>query len=135
MSQEDVEIVREALNAWIEVDEGLADPGRLAEFMSPDAVFMGDVLETDIRGLDGFLEWRAGWIAAYDDWSYSAEDVVDAGSGRVVATFHQRGRLRGTESWVEMRYAIEYTVENGLITRGRVYATPEEALKAAGLSE
>jgi hypothetical protein len=36
---------------------------------------------------------------------------------------------------VEWRYAIVYTVEEGLMTRGRVYLTPDEALKAAGLSD
>jgi hypothetical protein len=33
------------------------------------------------------------------------------------------------------RYAIVYTVDGGLIRRAQVYATPEEALVAAGLSE
>jgi hypothetical protein len=47
----------------------------------------------------------------------------------------QRGRLRGSDSWIEWRYGIVYTVEEGLIRRGKVYATPEEALEAAGLSE
>jgi hypothetical protein len=48
----------------------------------------------------------------------------------VVATFHQRGKPHGSDSWVEMDYAIVYTVEEGLITRGKVYATPKEALEA-----
>jgi hypothetical protein len=37
MSEENVELVRQALNAWIEVDEGLAHTGRLYEFFAPDA--------------------------------------------------------------------------------------------------
>jgi hypothetical protein len=39
MSQENVEIVRLALNRWIEVDEGLADVDALYEFFAPDGVF------------------------------------------------------------------------------------------------
>jgi ketosteroid isomerase-like protein len=58
-----------------------------------------------------------------------------AGADRVVATFHQRGRLRGSDSWVEWHYGIVYVVEAGLITGGRVYPTPEDALKAAGPRE
>ena len=34
-----------------------------------------------------------------------------------------------------MRVAIVYTVRNGLIVRGREYATREQALEAAELSE
>ncbi len=50
-------------------------------------------------------------------------------------TFQQRGKPRGSDSWVEWRYGIIYTVEEQLITRGKVYGTPEETLEAAGLSE
>jgi hypothetical protein len=34
-----------------------------------------------------------------------------------------------------MHYGLVYTVEKGLISRADFYATPEEALEAAGLSE
>jgi ketosteroid isomerase-like protein len=141
MSEENVELVRQALNAWIEVDEGLADPERLYEFFGPDSIIdMGNVLEvagpgkSELRG-DEFLEWRAAWIDTFDDYSYRAEKILDAGANRVVGLFHQRGKPRGTDSWVEWRYGLVYTVEDGFITRGKVYSTPEEALEAAGLSE
>ena len=52
-----------------------------------------------------------------------------------MAIFHQRGKPHGSNSWVEMRYGIGYTVEEELITGGNLYATPEDALEAAGLSE
>ena len=135
MSQENVEIVRAALAAWVEVDEGLIAPDRLSEFYARDAEFTGELLETGIRGLDGFLEWWAGWIEAYDDWSYEAEKILDAGANGVAVTFHQRGRVRGGEAWVEMRYGIVYSVEAGLVTGARVYSTPAEALEAAGVRE
>ena len=137
MSRENVEVVRDALNAWIEVDEGLAEPDRLAEFFVPDAIFaMGKRLGgAELRGVDEFLAWRATWIEPYEEWSYSAEKILDAGANRVVAMFHQRGKLRDSDSWLEWDYGIVYTVEEGLITRGEVYATPVEALEAAGLSE
>jgi hypothetical protein len=34
-----------------------------------------------------------------------------------------------------MDYGMVYTVEEGLISRAAFYATPEQALEAAGLSE
>ncbi len=46
MSEQNVEIVRQTLNAFIEVDEGLADLDRMEEFFTPDAVLdMGNILE------------------------------------------------------------------------------------------
>jgi ketosteroid isomerase-like protein len=135
-----VEIVRQFIAAFIEVDEGLVDLQRLAEFYAPDGTF--DLLaysgwpgQTTFRGLDEFLKFRASWMEPYDDWSYEAKEILDAGASRVVVTFHQRGRPRDSDSWVEMDYSIVYTVEGGLIRRAKVYATPEEALEAVGLSE
>jgi ketosteroid isomerase-like protein len=140
MSQENVEIVRQFLAAYIEVDEGLADPQRLTEFYAPDGIFdleaySGWLGQPKFRGVDEFFEFRAAWIAPYDDWSYEAKEILGAGANRVVVTFHQRGRPRDSDSWVEMDYGIVYTVEGGLITRAKMYGTPDEALEAAGLSE
>jgi ketosteroid isomerase-like protein len=141
MSEEKVEIVRQSLNAWIEVDEGLAHADRMYEYFAPDAVFETQDLPDfsgsggELHSIDEFLEWRATWIALFDDWSYRPEKILDAGGDKVVGTFFQRGKLRGSDSWVDMHYAIVYTVEEGLITRGRMYLNREEGLKAAGLAE
>ncbi|HXF00426.1 MAG TPA: nuclear transport factor 2 family protein [Solirubrobacterales bacterium] len=140
MSQENVEVVRDSLNAWIEVDEGLADVQRLSEFLAPGATwdmgtYSGWPGQREFRGMDEFLAFRAAWMEAYDDFSYEVKKILDAGGNRVAATFHQRGKPRGSDSWVEMYYGIVYTIEGGLIQRGQVYATPDEALEAAGLSE
>jgi ketosteroid isomerase-like protein len=140
MSEENVVLVQEFLNAFIEVDEGLADASRLHPFFIQDATLdLSGAFEvagkTETHGLDEFLEWRAAWIEAFDDYSYSPEKILDAGANRVVATFRQRGKPHGADSWVEMRYGFIYTVEDGLITRAKIYGTAEEALEAAGLSE
>ena len=141
MSEENVEIVRQSLNAWVEVDEGLADRERMYEFFAPDVVFNAPELPDaapgggELHGIDELLEWRAGWIAMFEDWSYSPERFIDAGANRVLVTFHQRGKLRGTEDWLDMHYGIVYVVEEGRITEGTAYITKEAAFEAAGLSE
>jgi ketosteroid isomerase-like protein len=138
MSQESVELVRAALNAFAELDEGLLDPERLGEFFAQDviATFSGFLEEqTTLHGRDEFLEFRAAWMEPYDDFSYEPVRIIDAGGNRVVATLHQRGKPHGSDSWVEMDYGLVYTVEEGLITRGDFHATPEAALEAAGLRE
>jgi ketosteroid isomerase-like protein len=137
MSQENVELARAALAAFVEVDEGLIEPQRLGEFFAPDAVatFSGFMEEETTLRVDEFLEFRAAWMEPYDDWSYEPEKILDAGGSRVVITLRQRGKPRGSDSWVEMHYGLVYTIEGGLITRGEFYATPEAALEAAGLRE
>jgi ketosteroid isomerase-like protein len=135
MSEKNVEVVRQFLATFIEVDEGLVAPGRLNEFSAPEATI---VLPEPMGGehhVDQFIELRAGWMEPYDEWEYEPEKFHDAGENRVLVLFHQRGKLRDSDSWIEMHYGIVYTVEEGLITGARMYLTPEEALEAAGLSE
>src|SRR5688500_13063571 len=140
MSQKNVELVREALATWSEVDRGLADPQRLTEFFAPDGTwelgaFSGWPERSTFRGLDEFLEFRAAWTEPYDEWSYDVEKILDAGANRVVATFHQRGKLRASDSWVDLSYGIVYTIGSGLIQRSQVYASADEAVEAAGRRE
>jgi len=61
--------------------------------------------------------------------------VIDAGDEYVVSVIRQRGRPRGSQSWVDLRFGVVWTVVEGEIKRGRVFRTAEEAREAAGLSE
>lgn len=137
MSQENVELVREALATFKEVDKGLADLQRLTEFFAPDGPweFVGGPEGGEFRGLEAFLEFRATWAASYDEWNYAVEEILDAGASGVVATFNQRGRPHGSDSWVDLHYAIVYTISRGLIQRAQIYAHTDEALEAVGLRE
>ena len=61
MSQENVELVRAALNAFAELDEGLIDPERLEEFFAQDAI-------TTFSGF-GFLDEQPRFAAAMSSLS------------------------------------------------------------------
>ena len=141
MSQENVEVARAALNAFAELDEGLVGRERVQEFFAQDVIatfsgFGGFIQEgRTLRGADEFFEFRAAWMEPYDDFLYEPVKILDAGGNRVVVTLHQRGKPKGSDSWVEMDYGLVYTVEEGLISRADFYATPEAALEAAGLRE
>ena len=138
MSQENVELVRQFLAAFAELDEGLVGRERVLESMAQDAVVtlsgFGFEDEQTLHGWE-FLELRAAWMEPYDDFMYEPKEILDAGANRVVVTLHQRGKPHGSDSWVEMDYGIVYVVEEGLIRRAEFYATPEQALEAAGPSE
>ncbi|MEK6325909.1 MAG: nuclear transport factor 2 family protein [Actinomycetota bacterium] len=138
MSEENVELARAALAAFAELDEGLVGPDRVAEFFAQDPIttFSGFLEErTTLHGTDEFLEFRAAWMEPYDDFSYEPAKIVDAGANRVVVILHQRGKPHDSDSWVKMDYGLVYTVEEGLITRCDFYATPQQALEAAGLKQ
>jgi ketosteroid isomerase-like protein len=133
MSRENVEVVAASLQEF-------KITRRPTGFQAPDWVwdmrtFRGWPDEPEYRGPEGYMEFLARWTEPYDEWDFDVEDLVDAGDDRVVAVIHQRGRLRGADSWVELRFGIVNTVAGGLIRRMQVFMTPAEALEAAGLRE
>jgi ketosteroid isomerase-like protein len=138
MSQENVEIVREFLATFAELDEGLVGRERMFELSAEDAITtysgFGLLDEQTIRPSE-FLEFRAAWMEPYDDFVYEPKRFLDTGANRVVVTFHQRGKPHGSDSWVGMEYGVVYTVERGLIRRADFYAPPKKALEAAGVSQ
>jgi ketosteroid isomerase-like protein len=76
--------------------------------------------------------WEAFW-STFDDIQLEVHDVKDVGSEVVVPnTAHLRGR-EGIK--VIARSNFVFTVENGQITRLRMFQERAEALEAAGLSE
>ena len=131
MSQEDVELVARSLREF-------SATHRPSGLVAPDAVwdvsaFSGWPDVKEYRGDDGFMEFFAKWTEAYDAWDMAVEDLVDAGDDRVVAVIEQRGRLKDSDSWLELRFAVVYTIRDGQIQRRQLFVPPEEAFKAAGL--
>jgi ketosteroid isomerase-like protein len=132
MSEESVEIVRRVVAEFSETQE-------LSELIAPDLVWHVGSWSAwtgppEFYGHDGFTRFFAEWTDAYEEWTQEVESITDAGGGRVVVATSQRGRPRGSGSWVTMRVAFLYTVENGHVQRGEVYGSPEEAFEAAGPS-
>ena len=84
-------------------------------------------------GREGFNEFIAKWMEAYDEFEQRTEEVIDAGDGEVVSIISQRGRPRGSQSWVHLRFGVVWPVAEGERKRGRVFRTAEEALEAVGL--
>ncbi len=133
MSRENVEVVVEALRAFKATQRptGLTTP----DYVWDMSAFSGWPGRAQYHGPDEFMEFFAEWTEAYDGWDLDLEDARDAGGDRVVCAVRQRGRLRGADSWVELRFGVVYTVREGRLARTQVFDTPEEALQAVGLSE
>jgi ketosteroid isomerase-like protein len=132
MSQENVEIVLRWIEAW-----NRRDPITMSALWHPDSVVDWSRARGPFKGV-----YRSGGERqAFRDefWStfqyvqIETYDVAEAGSEVVVPnTGHMRGR-DGIE--VTARSTFVFTVENGQITRLRMFQERAEALEAAGLSE
>ena len=134
MSQENVEVVRESLSAY--VDRGL---DALAEFWDADITWraaegaLDDVGE--MHGPEAVRRYLEDWIDMFDDVTNVPEEVLDLGDDRVIAVQHATGRAKASGVQTDIRYAVVYTLRDGKIVRGREYLDRAEAFEAVGLRE
>jgi ketosteroid isomerase-like protein len=132
MSQENVEIVRRSFEAW-----NRRDLRTWLAFFHSDAEVDWSRSRSPFKGVyRGHREWETFWDvfwSTFEDVQLETHDYIQAGSEVVVPnTAHMRGR-EGIE--VIARTALVFTVENGQITRLRLFDEHDEALEAVGLSE
>jgi ketosteroid isomerase-like protein len=131
MSEENVEIVREALATF----------DRTGDFawnlIAPDADLVNAPGSpfTNASGHEGFRDWTKDVNEAFEEWEARVDDVLDAPADKVVVLNHMWGRGRGTGLELEMELNLVYTVIEGKIARIEGYLNRDEALEAAGLEE
>jgi ketosteroid isomerase-like protein len=132
MSQENVEIVRAAFDAYFRGDMEsalrLVDPEIVVTQRSetPDAMTR--------HGHAGVMGAIAAWPELWDDYELEFVQFVDAGD-HVVARTHQRGRGKGSGVEVEAEIWFVFGFRNGKIAEWRMFGAEREALEAVGLSE
>jgi ketosteroid isomerase-like protein len=133
MSEENLEIVRRAFDAFIEGDYerliGLADPQ--IEY---------DVSRTSpesrvARGPQEVVAVLEEWVDTWDEHQVELSELIDAGTETVVAVMQERGKLRGTDTWVEHDRGVVYTVRDQRVVRYEEHEDRPRALEAAGLRE
>jgi ketosteroid isomerase-like protein len=134
MSQENVEIVRRNYEAFA---RGGLD-GWL-EYWSDDLDYRPAKSDLDdhgpIRTKAALRANIADWIDTFEEFLFEPVELIDAGEDTVVAIerFGGRAKLSGVET--EQTCAVVFVIRDAKIARCREYATREEALEAAGLSE
>ncbi len=109
----------------------------ILQYIDPE----GEVIESpkmpDARtfhGHDGFIAAIGHWSGEFDDFQVELERLIDAGD-TVITFVRQVGRGKQSGVPVETRVGNLYTFRHGRILRWEMFAPPEEALEAAGLSE
>jgi ketosteroid isomerase-like protein len=133
MSQENVEVVRRAFEAF---NEGGAEAA-LASF-APDVVlyaFPEWPGPSEYGGHDGMRALLAEWTENFDDFELEVCEVREVGD-RVLVLAETVGRIKGSRVPIRQPFgALYWDFRNGQIGETRNFLTWREALKAAGLRE
>jgi ketosteroid isomerase-like protein len=132
MSQENVEIVRAAIDAFNRrdgesFDALLADD---AEIVPVRAALEGTVY----RGSDAATQYCAAVEASWENLRWEVEEIRDGGAW-VLASGRIRGRGRGSGAVIDARGAWLARFSGRMVTNFRTYPERGEALKAVGLAE
>ena len=131
MSQENLEIVRAAMDAWNrgDWDEALKDA-------APDFELDASSNIGEWRGVHrGHEQVRQVWrsVELWESVRIEFDEVIDAGDRAVTC---QTGRFRGRDGIeVTTRTSFVWTFRDGVIAHVEALNEQAEALEAAGLSE
>src|SRR6266571_4609911 len=126
MSQENVEVVRDSLQAF--ADGGL---DAYTAFWHPEITWRAiegapdDVGE--MRGKEMVRRYVQDWLDTFDDFSIAPEELLDLGADHVVAVQRISGRAKLSGVETQLRYPVIYTLRDGKIVDGREYAHRQEA--------
>lgn len=134
MSRENVEIVREAWDAW-----SRGDTAALFEFYDPEVEWdMSHSYVPDMgvfHGHEGIREFFGEWRAFFAEYWAEAQEFIEVGDS-VIVRVHQGGRGRSSTVGVEMpAYWQLYRLRDGRAVRVEIYRDETEALEAVGLRE
>jgi len=132
VSQENVEVVRQALDAYsrrdIDTLRAIADPEIELDWSASVGWLAGIY-----RGFEETLRFYEGYFEAFEAIVIEADRFIDAGESIVVPNVaRQRGR-DGIE--VSARSTLVFTVRNRKLLRIYLYQETEQALKAVGLEQ
>jgi ketosteroid isomerase-like protein len=133
MSQENVETLRRALDLlWREgkIEEALESTSRDIEWVgvhAPDGLLVR-------QGREALASFFRDWLDVFEtlDVSYEFREVDE---DRVAVLSRYRARAKASGVVTEMRLGQVWTMRDGMAVRCENYATPAEALEAAGLRE
>jgi ketosteroid isomerase-like protein len=139
MSQENVEIVRQAFSDFAEsvTTTAILEQAVRARLLAPEAELDFSAMYPDgpiLRGVDAWVDYLGSM-----PWGRSVtvkpERFFDVDDERVLVFMHVTAEGETSGVPVAIRNAYELTLRDGVVVRWKVYADQAEALEAAGLRE
>ena len=131
MSQENVEIVRAAYDAFNRGDRDAAFRDMHPEF---ELTWQGAPDPGPHRGHQEARARIEDGVAAYGTVSYELDNVRESGE-QVVALITARVRPKGTGAEIENRVGHVWTLRDGNVVSLHMFPKRQQALEAAGLWE
>ena len=134
MSQENIEIVRRAIDSLVAAGY---DPGKTEDFFEvADPGIEYDISRTNpeggiFRGRAGVIEALEQWVNTWDEYGIEPLELIDMGPECVVTVIHERGRLKGSDAWVEHTRGAVWTIDDGRIVRYEEHQDRAGAMEAA----
>jgi ketosteroid isomerase-like protein len=137
MSQENVEIVRAAFEAWNAGELQLQD---VLSHFHPELVYHPRADEPDPSphvGRDAYERLLYGFVDSFSEVTFEVLEVIDVGDHVIASTvLHAVLRGQGSASaGVSDTYVFVYKLRDGLVVEGWEYRTKQEALEAGGLAD
>jgi ketosteroid isomerase-like protein len=134
MSQENVEIVRAAFEAFIEGDQE-----KTAQLVDPALEFhgtIGGLQEGQIAHGQSEIDqtFESEDLEAWEERRLEPEEFIDAGDD-VVVLLHEYRRGKGSGVELETETAVVVTVSGGRVVRIQGYMDRDAALAAVGMSD
>jgi ketosteroid isomerase-like protein len=134
MSQENVEIVRKAFDAFTRGDmEGVLRLSDEDIVITQPAEVPG--IDPQQRGHQGVLEAFAIWPEQWDDFRVELLRLTDAPADKVIANIRTLGRGKQSGVEVDMEFSFVFTLRDEKIVEWQLFLREDQALEAAGLSE
>ena len=133
MSQQNVEIVRDAFDAFSRDDiEGVLQLCNENIVITQPPELPG--ASPQQRGHSGVLEAFEIWPEQWDDYRIEILRIADHGD-HVLVTTQQGGRGKQSGIQVKMEISFVFTVRNEKIVEMKIFMREDQALEAAGLRE
>ena len=131
MSQENVELIRQAIEAF-----NVGDVERATATIAPECEYIPTGAVPGIGGVyhgpEGFRRFLESFWGEFDAPVAEIRDLIDAGDHVVAAqTFRGRGKQSGVETSWDLWQV--WTLRDGKAIRGQGFTSESDALKAAGL--
>jgi ketosteroid isomerase-like protein len=131
MSQENVEIVRRAYDAFNRGDIDAAFKAVAPDFEFDMSRAVGFNIDRDVYDLIQFRRLFDEYVGSWEAFRLGPDEFIDAGE-HVVVPFTNRASGRGGIE-VQARGTINWRIRDGALVSACLYQERDEALKGAGL--
>jgi ketosteroid isomerase-like protein len=132
MSQENLDLVRRSVEAFND-----RDIPSLESICSEDFVYrliggFADMMGTEFRGQDAALRWVREWMESFE--SRAEIETIREVNDQVLAILNIEATGATSGAGTSLRIGQVYSFRDGRISEQDSYYTPDDALKAVGLT-